>query len=65
MPLYDVNRVKRSAEFLRRIQKRLPLTAHVYGEAYSTRYKLHAYSGHELSTVKAMPSWSFGGARSR
>lgn len=35
------------------------------GEAYTTRYRLHAMSGQELSTIRSCPSFSFGGALAR
>ncbi len=43
----------------------LPLTTHVFGESYQSRYTLHPFSGYELAQMAACPSFSFGGSRTR
>lgn len=44
---------------------RTPLTAHVYGNTYENRYRLHAFSGYELSNLPSTLAWSIGGSRRR
>lgn len=36
--------------------------AHVYGNGYDTRYKLHPFSGYEVATLPAPPAWSIPGS---
>jgi len=54
VPIFDINRFASSAaRWLQRRQQRLPMLVHTPGANYDTRYKLHAFSGYEIATVRS------------
>jgi hypothetical protein len=59
-PAIDTEKSRSSLKWLRQQQFRTCYRAHVYGQSYDTRYKLHPFSGYELASLRAVPSWSIG-----